>query len=691
MNEHPEKIPSRPGLAFMAALLLVLLTAFAYRNTLDAPFVFDDKVNVLDNPSILSLDPIQDAFWAPEGKGTAGRPLVNFSYAVNYAGGRLAPAGWHAVNIAIHITAVLALFGLLLRSFTGERLGPWTGRHALVLAFACASLWAVHPVLTESVSYITQRAESLMGALYLLSLYCAVRAFSGRASLFWQALAVVFFILGVGAKEVIVTAPLLAFLYDLVINRRRPRKSLLGFPLLYGGYLAGLVLLFLLVRHGGSASSDPLDLAMPWYQYALLQPAIILHYLRLSLWPDALCFDYLGWRTELQLADAAAGVLVLALVVWGLLLCLRRRPAGYLFAWFFLILAPTSSIMPLKCLAYEHRMYLSLISVIVLLVLGVHYLILRFTKEPGKRKAAFAAALTVWVLVLGALFLITLSRNEQYRSAITLWSDTLEKMPANHRAHVNLAQAYCNADQPEKCAEHYRAALAMDPDYGRAHYNLANTLERLGENAESERHYLLAINYEPSLVEARVNYASLLTKTGRDEEAEEALQRAFAFAPDYAPAHYNLATLLAEKGRWASAAGHYEKVLRQFPGLTSARLNLGICYGRLGRSQDAVRMLAPLVRDKSAPYPAVRALARSYETLNNRAAASSWYRSAAAVAPSPGTALALLGRSFFLAGKPEAAREQVEKALALEPENQEAQQAKELLESGAAERQAASG
>ncbi|MEW5734976.1 MAG: tetratricopeptide repeat protein [Thermodesulfobacteriota bacterium] len=680
-EEKPAERTSLAGFVLVAALILTALTAAAYRNTLNAPFVFDDRVNVLDNPSILSLHPLWDAFWAPPGKGTAGRPLINFTYALNYAVGRLSPPVWHATNIAVHIIAVLALFGILLRAFSGPRLSPRTGRHALFLAFACSALWAVHPLLTESVSYVTQRAESIMGAFYLLCLLFAVRSFSSRGlgSLLFQLLSVLCFILGVGSKEVIVTAPLLAYLYDVILNGQGPFRTLRRKPLLYAGFLVGMILLFLLVRRGGSASSDPLDLAMPWYQYALLQPSVILHYLRLSLWPDRLCFDYLGLPLTVTASDIVAAVLVFAAVATGAVLCIKRKPAGYLFAWFFLILAPTSSIMPLKCLAYEHRMYLSLIALIVGLVVGAHLLLARFSGNPKARKAASAVLVISFLAVLAALFFRTVSRNDTYSSAIRLWSDTLEKLPANHRAHINLAQAYSAAGDLTQCVAHYQAALAMKPDYAKAHYNLANTLERMGRNDEAEKHYRLAISLAPALVEARVNYAALLIKEQRTKEAEGVLQEVFLIEPGYAPAHYNLANLLAERGEWEAAARHYEQVLYKLPGLSTARINLGACYARTGRYDEAIMLLMPVAQQSDAPYPALRAMAQSLEAKNDRAGAAIWFRRAAAKAPSPATALALLGRSLYSQQNAKAAREQVARALELEPQNEEAREAKRLM------------
>ncbi|HEX3728548.1 MAG TPA: hypothetical protein VHV47_02000, partial [Opitutaceae bacterium] len=179
-----------------SALLLVLLAIAAYAGSLGGKFLYDDVPGIVDNPSIRSLRTalIPPAGGLPE----SGRPLLNLSFALNYAAGGLNPWGYHAVNALIHGLAGAVLFGLVL--------GTWRGAHAVKFAGMIALLWVVHPLQTESVAYVSQRAEALMGLFYLLTLYCFIRG--------WRGLSCLACLCGMACKETMVTAPLLVLLYD---------------------------------------------------------------------------------------------------------------------------------------------------------------------------------------------------------------------------------------------------------------------------------------------------------------------------------------------------------------------------------------------------------------------------------------------------------------------------------------------
>src|SRR5579871_3226550 len=159
------------------ALALAALTVLAYANSFSALYLFDDGGAILENPTIrqfsTALAPI------PNGTPVSGRPLVNLTFALNYAAGGLAVEGYHAVNLAIHVLAVLALFGTVRRTLQLPTFAPPWRQASLEIAGVTALLWAVHPLQTESVTYLSQRAEELMGLCYLTTLYAFVRGIQG--------------------------------------------------------------------------------------------------------------------------------------------------------------------------------------------------------------------------------------------------------------------------------------------------------------------------------------------------------------------------------------------------------------------------------------------------------------------------------------------------------------------------------
>ena len=385
------RAPARAFSVPVAAAILVALGIAAYANSFDGIFVFDDEPAVAENVHIRSLRPLSAAMSAPRDSTLAGRPIASLTFALNYA---LAPAGvrdaltpartgssdrlflenvrgYHAVNLALHLIAGLALFGVVRRTLLTAKLRETFGAAATAVAWSVAAIWLVHPLQTSSVTYVVQRVEVLMGMFYLLTLYCAIRAAAAgpRGALVWAAAAVVSCALGMGSKEVMATAPIVVLLWDVVFEREAIGRRRLG---TLRGALRTWVILALLVAGGPRSLSVGFGFAdWPWWRYLLTQSAVVLHYLRLAFVPWPLVLDY-SWMPPASAGEAALPFAVMSalamLTAWGLR---RRSPAGFAGACFFIILAPTSSVLPIVTeVAAEHRMYLPLASIVALVVAG---------------------------------------------------------------------------------------------------------------------------------------------------------------------------------------------------------------------------------------------------------------------------------------------------------------------------------
>jgi hypothetical protein len=391
--------------AILAAGVIVLSAVAAYHNSLAGPFIYDDVSAIVDNPTIRRLWPIGPVLSPPcsSGETVGGRPLLNLSLAVNYAlAVKYAKSGlqvrsYHVANLLIHVAAALLLLGILRRTFLLPMLHDRFGPAAVPLALAIALVWMLHPLQTESVTFIVQRAESLVGFFYLLTLYCVIRGaaatpwtvpfFAARKpvtgndiageegdrppwSWVWYAAAVLASLLGMACKEVMVTASLIVLLYDRTFLAGSFAEAWRRRWGLYLGLAATWGLLAYLVFSTGLIGRRPEMGAPDAWGYVRSQPGVILHYLRLSLWPHPLCMNY-EWPLADTLGEILPGAIVvgalLAAAAWGLW---KRKAWGFLGAWFFLILAPSSSVLPLRQLAFEHRMYLSLAAVAVLAVAG---------------------------------------------------------------------------------------------------------------------------------------------------------------------------------------------------------------------------------------------------------------------------------------------------------------------------------
>jgi tetratricopeptide (TPR) repeat protein len=564
---QPEPATTPAWLRWRPAAWATLLGAFAliaYSNSFAGPFIFDDQTNVVDNAKIRRLRPLWDTMRAPlEAVGMAGRPVAQLSMAVNYAIHGLGVAGYHVGNFILHVAAALVLFGVVRRTLLTPVLAPRFGRHATPLAFAVALVWEVHPLLCDSVSYISARTEVLAGLLLLLTLYCAIRAMwagPARAAWGWRAASVVSCALGTGAKEVMVAAPVIVLAYDWLFLLPRPGAPGRGLgrgsserrtatatpshdrapktlsPALsheYMGEGARRGRAFFYLALFATLALVPLNLSMAnfhrsafarvqdqlvAFDYLKLQSQVIARYLRLSIWPEPLLIDYSGeWSRHPSLAAVlpyAAVVLLFVAATFALLV--RRKPAAMLGVWFFAILAPTSSFLPLPTeIASERRMYLPLIAIVALVVLGGYSLVTCFSS----RSAGVIAA----VLLGGSVFgetLRTLQRNAEFKDPVNLWAAVLARQPNNRRAYSNLARELLKQNQAQLAAEVYCKSLAIDAGDPVTWNNLAAVAMRGGDWAEAERCLRAALVAKADFALAHQNLGLVYLKTNRLDEAE---------------------------------------------------------------------------------------------------------------------------------------------------------------------------
>ncbi len=423
--------------------------------------------------------------------------------------------GYHAVNIAIHAAAAVVLFLLVRKSLPLTR----SGIDSTWLAFAAALLWAVHPLQTSSVTYIIQRFESLMGLGFLLCLYGVLRgatAAERNSQWSWYVVAWLAYCGSIGSKEVAAVCPLVVLLYD--------RSFLAGtwcgafkqrWPL-YLAFLPPLAWLAMTMRgtlgDDGTNAGFGYEGVTPW-EYLRSQGGVILHYLRLSLWPDSLCLDYAWPVATSPLAIYLPGAIVLALLALSLWALWTLPRLGFLSLSFFLILAPTSSFMPIADLAFEHRMYLPLAAVVILALLALDRVLTRQLADGAARRKWFLA---ITGCCAAALAVRTVVRNQDYSNPYAMWAKVVQQNPDNARAHTNLAFLLDSAGKKEEAIAHLEAAMRTTPKYPRAFSFRGDMFAKQGETAAAIRLYEEALQIHPHYVTAHLHLAKVLLILKKD-------------------------------------------------------------------------------------------------------------------------------------------------------------------------------
>lgn len=648
----------------LAPLVIVVAGGLAYSNSLHGPFVFDDVASIVNNSTIRSLWPPGEALSPPGDWGltVSGRPILNLSFAVNYAISGLEVWSYHLLNTLIHLAAGCVLYGWLRRL-----LARWSGAESVrgkadVLALVTALVWALHPVQTESVTYVVQRAESLMGLFVLLALYAFARGVESARPGRWWLLAVGSCWLGVGTKEVAVLIPVLALLYDRTFVAGSFREAV---RLRRGVYLAmalSWIPLAWLVMGAGGNRGDTMGfgVGLSWFDYALTQFEAVSRYLWLSVWPASLIFDY-GKPTVPSWSDAmgwaAPVLLLLAATIVGLL----RRPAwGFLGAWFLALLAPTSLVPSIVQSTVEHRLYLPLIAVVLSgYVLASH------------RMGTKALVTTGLVLSLAA-GAATSQRNEVYRSEEVLWRDTVTKRPANARAHNNLGRIVQLDGRFDEAALHYQRAVELDPANAQAHFNLGLVRFRLGQIAEGLPSFDEAVRLLPHFALAHLNRGLALRALGRTADVLPALQEASRHPPEMPEVHFHLAVELATQGQERGAVAAYARALALRPDYLEALSNQGMLLLRLGDVPQALVHLNQAVALAPASADLRFNLGLAEMAREQLQAAVGHYREAVRLDSTHAAARLNLGIALGQSGDLAGALTELTEAVRLHPESPEA-------------------
>jgi tetratricopeptide (TPR) repeat protein len=639
----------------------------------------------------------------------SGRPVVNYSFALNYALNRRlgieqvpqtdAPAqtvGYHVFNLLLHIVAALLLFAIVRRTILAGRIPEGWRDAADRIAGLVTGIWLLHPIQTEAVDYISQRTELLASLCYLATLYAAIRAWRARDSrsrATWLVAAIASCLLGMGSKEVMITAPLMVVLYDRAflsadwrsLWRDRARRWV------YAALFATSLIVVALVAGGSRGTTVGFESGVTWYSYLYTQAWAIPHYVRLLLWPDGLAFDY--GRTPIRGLIGIPGLVVLTAAGVATLIAWRSdrwRWFGFLGAWFFIILAPSSSVVPIRTeMAAERRVYLAIAAVVVLIAVAGEYARRELVERKATRRTVLGVLLGVGVMyvaasgwtahhlapssvlarwsiraavaataagfawcilfarsralcvaamtvVAAAMVATTYHRSSMYDDLVVRWRDAVETTPTNGRAYDNLASALLRADPPQIAA------------------------------ADSVLHRAMTV--DSSFVPARVRSATIAIAQHRWVDAESLLTHALAIHPGDAAATDKLGDALIGLGRPDLALPYVER-FAAFSGTSASLTRLGLAFLMTRQLDSALVVLRRAARVDPAQVDARRYLAATLVEQERGAEAIPYVEQAIALDSTSGVMFGLLSLAFAEAGQPDSVAHAAAVAVAKAPDN----------------------
>ncbi|MDP3111224.1 MAG: tetratricopeptide repeat protein, partial [Thermodesulfovibrionales bacterium] len=442
------------------------------------------------------------------------RPFTAITFALNYQFGGLDVRWYHITNFIIHVFNGALIFSIVLLTMRSSKLPAHYTARASSVALISTAIFLLHPVQTEAVSYISQRYESLSSLFYLCSLLAYIEArlkqinevkakvkvkikiFSASTStLTFYLLSVFSGILALGSKEIAITLPVVILLYDFYFLENRPFLKRIAGPGIFMllSFVAGIFIV--------SGFSKGIDAGFsvraftPW-EYLLTQFRVIATYIRLLFLPiyQNLDYDFRISRTFFEVDTFLSFVFLLMLMSSALLFFKKWRLGSFFILWFFIILAPTSSIVPVIDVIFEHRIYLASAGIFII----VSDILSRWISMQKEGATYNRTAICIVAILIVLLSVATFQRNRVWETKLSLWEDAAKKSPMKSRVHNNLGNCYMLHNKHFGAIEEYKKAIALDSNNVEAYYNLGLNLENVGMLNQAVYYYDIFYKIAPA-------------------------------------------------------------------------------------------------------------------------------------------------------------------------------------------------
>jgi len=617
--------------------IVVVLTVLCYSNTLTAPLEFDDTLAInISRKGIPSM-----------------RALSYLTLHINYRIGGLEVTGYHIFNILVHLFASLSVYFLaktiLMLKLSEEAFRGWTTCGSMT-AFFTALLFAVHPVQTQAVTYIVQRMASMATLFYVLAILLylqgRIRENAGVRYSHWLIASFIAALCAVKSKEIALTLPLMAFLCEFVFFKSSARTIFIRVvPFAFAVLLIALDAFLIstgqesgLIQVLGRATAETDDLTRT--QYLLTQFRVIATYLRLLILPINQNIDYeytisTGLFVPNVMRALSLHIFLMTAAFWLLIRNKHKESqellfvAGFGILWFYLTLAVESSIIPIRDVIFEHRLYLPSFGMILAAVSFAAYFM-----ERTRTKASFIPAVTVGILLIATLAysFATYKRNELWKSGLKLWEDAITKSPNKPRVYHAVGYFKAIAGMDSEAIPYFNKALKL-LDFPATHLNLALSYRKLGRFDEARMELEKVVKAAPATPDAVSLLAITYMKLGRNEDALRVLTDP-ATMNDKDPAILNTTgSVYAQMGDFVRAEEYFEKALTLQPDNYEIVNNLARLYEKFGHIDKGIRAAKRVMELDSKFHETANLLGAFYLKKGEWANAKAQFEKAVALAP----------------------------------------------------------
>jgi protein O-mannosyl-transferase len=534
--------------------IIFCLGILVYSNTFLCSFHFDDLPSIVGNLSIRNIHHLQ-AIW----NFLPRRFILYLSIALNYHFNGLNVFGYHLFNLAVHLVSAVLVWWLTILTFSTPAMkGQRIASHAGIIALFAGLVFVAHPIQTQAVTYIVQRAASMAAMFYLASLclYVKSRCHCERSEAIFYTGSFITAILAMFTKETAITLPLMILLYEycfLEINWRRAAPFLLTIF---------IIPITMLLTETGAARLHQLqsEPGISSIHYLLTQFRVMLTYVRLVFLPihQNVDYDYPVFKSIFELPVLTGLIFLMAIFYCAKRLFSKYRLVSFSIFWFFLTLLPESSLLPIKDVIYEHRLYLPMVGFSIFLVSSMYYVFVeyRHSESEGRRISRYLIALT---MIIACYSVLTYERNKVWKDEFTLWDDTIQKSPHKPRAYINRALARYDQGDLAQAMSDYNKAIETDPNYPDAYYNRGLEYYRQGELPQAFSDFNKVIEIDPGFADAYNNRGLVYFYQGSFSKAISDYSKAIAINPDYAGAYNNRAIVYYRLRQYDKAWGDVRK------------------------------------------------------------------------------------------------------------------------------------